>query len=463
MPSQGTSSNFKLVGHNSLFSRGMNAGPAIYKNFLYVGSRTDGSAGHEHAGVLVVNINKPSKPKVVGEIGRPNEALPSQTSRELRVWPDEKLLIVMNFRCSTFIHACVRGPRVWDFKFYSLNNPARPRLLSTYVSSQPPHEMFLWVDPQRAGRALLFISTPHNSVTPDDSTPNLIVTDISGAREGVFEEVATFTANPLYSEEDHETRNIALHSMAPSPDGNRTYLSYLMGGFLVLDSSDLAEDVEDPQLTLLTPVENSPTWPNQSVHSAVKVPNRDLVITTDELYGNLLDPPLSFEDHGCPWGWVHVIDVSDESNPQLVGEYKIDENTQEYCETPDGRDPANTWFTSFASHNPTILENVGLTTWHSGGFQAYDLTDPANPVQSGVFVPEPLIDVDTEDTALSQGLNKVVLWSYPIIKDGLIYVIDVRNGLYVLQYQGAHASDVGEIDFYEGNSNLGDALELDAG
>jgi hypothetical protein len=50
------------------------------------------------------------------------------------------------------------------------------------------------------------------------------------------------------------------------------------------------------------------------------------------------------------------------------------------------------------------------------------------------------------------------MWSYPIIADGLIYLVDVRNGLYVLKYKGAHAREVREIAFLEGNSNQGAAL-----
>jgi hypothetical protein len=46
------------------------------------------------------------------------------------------------------------------------------------------------------------------------------------------------------------------------------------------------------------------------------------------------------------------------------------------------------------------------------------------------------------------------MWSYPIIKDGLIYVVDARNGLYVLRYTGLHANEVKREDFLEGNSNL---------
>ena len=87
--------------------------------------------------------------------------------------------------------------------------------------------------------------------------------------------------------------------------------------------------------------------------------------------------------------------------------------------------------------------------------------------------------VATEDPGLSQGpattvdqlLNpdttnpdfktKVVMWSYPIIRNGLIYVIDVRNGLFVLRYTGPHSDEVQAIKFLEGNSNLGDAVDLD--
>ena len=52
-----------------------------------------------------------------------------------------------------------------------------------------------------------------------------------------------------------------------------------------------------------------------------------------------------------------------------------------------------------------------------------------------------------EDPRLSSdpdtGRNeKVVMWSYPVIQDGLIYVIDLRNGLYVLDYKGPHAKEV---------------------
>jgi hypothetical protein len=111
--------------------------------------------------------------------------------------------------------------------------------------------------------------------------------------------------------------------------------------------------------------------------------------------------------------------------------------------------------------------------------QAIDISDPTNPTQGGVFRPTPIPVVANEDPGLSRGpattvsqlLNpdvndpdfktKIVMWSYPIISNGLIYVIDVRNGLYTLRYTGPHSDEVREVHFLEGNSNLGDAAALD--
>jgi hypothetical protein len=53
------------------------------------------------------------------------------------------------------------------------------------------------------------------------------------------------------------------------------------------------------------------------------------------------------------------------------------------------------------------------------------------------------------------------MWSFPIVSDGLIYVVDVRNGLYILRYTGPRAGELDRISFLEGNSNLGDAVRID--
>jgi len=480
------SSNFQLVGHDPLFSRGMNSALAIYGNYLYVGNRTDASdecvpatgvpdpsvtgCPHPHPGVLVVNIADPANPHVVGEIGPPFEGNVRETSRELRVWPQQQLLIVQNMRCSNFYHACPPPPPTPapHFSFYDIGgaNAAHPRLVSTYypdihnLKDPRPHEFFLWVDPNNPNRALMYWTTYSND---NGSLPNIIVTDISRARQGVFKEVARINVVHLYSSFDRKNYYVAVHSMTVSPDGTRAYVAVWGGTFIELDTTDLAKGVANPNVPVISPIADRPFWPNPNAHSAVKIPGRPYVIMTDELYGNydrVNDAPLNRS--GCPWGWMHVIGISNELHPTLVSEYRTPQNQDAYCQTPAGMDPANTTYTSYSTHNLTVLPDVAIVAWHSNGLRAVDITDPAHPASAGFFLPQPLSSVATEDPALSRGTNKVVVWSYPIIYKGLIYVIDIRNGLYVLRYTGPHADQVSDVTFLEGNSNLGDAVRLES-
>src|SRR5262249_26235773 len=187
----GTSSNFQLVGQNPLFNRGMNAAPAIFGNYVYVGNRSDASntcpdgttgCAHPHPGILILNIADPTEPDIVGEIGPPFAGNVGITTRELRVWPQQKLLMVMTFRCSHFIHDCAAGTdKQFPFKieFFDLSDPANPRFIESYVPTSAagravkPHEMYLWTDPNNPQRALLWISTPTISTNP--AIPNLMV------------------------------------------------------------------------------------------------------------------------------------------------------------------------------------------------------------------------------------------------------------------------------------------------
>ncbi len=320
--------------------------------------------------------------------------------------------------------------------------------------------MFLWVDPNNPDRALLYMSTFENPDAPLKA-PNIIVTDISDARQGIFKELTTFNVVNQYPSKLVHQQEVDVHSLSLNPQGTRAYVSVWSGQFLIFDTSDFAKGLPNPKLRLVTPIANRPVWPNAHTHSAVKFFGRPLVMTIEEVYGNYttaFDLPKNTD--GCPWGWERFIDISDETHPVVVGEYKLPENEQAFCSTPAGQDPANTDFTSFGTHNPTVLRDLAFDSWHSEGLQATDVTDPTHPTSAGFFSPQPLHSVTTDDPALGRGINKVIMWSYPIIKDGLIYVVDIRNGLYILRYTGPRAQEVSNIKFLEGNSNLGDAMTL---
>jgi hypothetical protein len=456
-PPKNTEGRFELVGHDPLLNRGMNAAIAVYGHYVYVGSRTDGS--HPNSGVLVVDVKDPAHPQVVGQIGQPDEANLAESSRELRVLPREGLLMVLNHGCSELIHACVNGATTAGvnldhstIRFYDVRgaNAAAPKLVGTYTPSrseaQIPHEIFLWSDPRRPGRVLLYETTPS---TQDSGKQELMVADISRARENKFTEIAKWKTT--IPDPNADTR---LHSLTVSYDGTRAYLAYLGGGFLVADTSDFAADRPNPEVRLITPVGKRLHWGDPGAHSAIQLPGRPWVLTTDEVYGKLggLLPA-----HGCPWGWVRLIDVSDPAAPRLASEYKLAVNQKSVCENlPADRDN----FGSFSSHNPTVTPDLALVTWHAMGLQAIDVSDPEHPKAAASYIPQPLPYVQTEDPALTAGRDKVAMWSFPIVKDGLIYTVDIRNGLYIFRYRGPFQNEISRSRFLDGNSNSGDVARF---
>jgi hypothetical protein len=483
----GTSSNFTLVGHEPLYNRGENAALTLYDHYVYIGSRTDSEPHHLHPGVLVVDAADPAQPKVVNEVSVTSvdpHLVDGYTSRELRVWPQQKMLMVVYMTCSDILHQCAANgdvggpPNFQQIAFFDLADPASPKLVTTFVPSAMPHELFLWVDPQNpSGRALVYSTSPNAG----SKSLSLSVFDISNWRQAHISELTHFDIVGQYAADqknfcplpDDGTTpcyDARLHSISLTPDGTRLFMAHLGGGFLVADTSQVAQNVAKPKISLITPVNNRAYWDNQGAHSAVKIPGRPYVFTTEEIYGKLgyagtqaFGRALS----GCPWGWARVISIADPTHPAVVSQYKIDKNQQTSCTAPTSPGYINVMaedsFSSYASHNPTLLPDLALVTWHSGGLRAVDLSDPTKPSGAGFFLPTPNAFSVTPDPALEPGSNNVIAWSYPIIRNGLIYYIDIRNGLYIVRYNGEHSREVRNVRFLEGNSNLGDAYRLEYG
>ncbi len=268
--------SLELVGHNPLMSRGMNAALAVHGDYAYVGSRTDGKPAGDNltrAGVFVVDIKDPANPTVVHEIGPPDQGVEGETSREMRVWPRQELLVVMNLRsnCSQQIHLCSpRTTRPDNFRFYDISgtNAAAPKFVAEYRPSLNPHEFHLWQDPHDPDRAIMFISAA--------GSRRVIVTDISGAREGQFRELLTWGNTGVSAQ---------LHSMTVSNDGNRMFVAHHAGGFVIADTSDIVAGVENPQIRRVTDPARRPQWGGNGAHSTIKLFGRDYVLATEEMYG----------------------------------------------------------------------------------------------------------------------------------------------------------------------------------
>jgi len=384
------------VGHDDLGARGLNSGLALAEHCAYVGSRGQGS-------IAIVDVSDPAHPRGAGSL--PGRA--ATTARELRAAPPRKLLVVLNYTLGR------GGVNRLDLYRWG-EDCTRPTSVGTYdFGGQAPHEFFLWLDPGGA-RTLIF------TAMFSGGRPDLQVIDVS---DPASPRLAGTWSSPIG----------VLHSISLSADGRRAYLSLWTGGLLVADVSQFTTGQSNPQLSLLTPVGSRlAPLPGGNVHSAVQVPGKDLLLLTDERY-----PPA------CPYGPARLADISDEARPRAISVLRSPENDPATCRNS----PVGT----YTSHNPTLVGELAFISWYSSGLQVFDLSDPAHPQRLTEFRPS-ASEPGQRDPQL--GATLPMTWSYPIVRDSLIYVADINQGLYILRYQGPHAEELGRVAFAEGNSNL---------
>jgi hypothetical protein len=410
------SGQFEVVGHADLGARGMNAALAVVGSTVYVGSRIDNQP------ILIVDVADPAQPTVVGEI----PGAVGMSSRELRVVPDRNLLIELHMRCAPDLHGCSpTGGEPEGLQLYDITDRRAPKktffygISGTRLQPRSPHEFYLWRDD---ARVIAFVTAP-------PAGPALEIVDLLGTGAGP---VKLATYDPRAEGLESAGIDNLLHSVSVSDDATQLFLSHQQGGLVVAS-------MDGTHVALTTPPQQALYWGGPiGPHSAVKVPERDLLIVTEEVY------PMPYGT-GCPWGPLRIVDIADPTAPAVLSTLGLPENAGSSC--------ANTpLLTTFTSHNATAERNIALVTWYAGGLQAVDIEDPALPYFLAELRPEPLPSVAHEDPYL--GAVPVEMWSYPIIQDGLIYVVDVRNGLYILRYHGAHEQEILDEDFLEGNSNL---------
>jgi hypothetical protein len=187
--------------------------------------------------------------------------------------------------------------------------------------------------------------------------------------------------------------------------GDRLYVSYWHGGFVILDISDMSRP------RMVSRLDWSPPYPCPT-HTVLPIPHeiqgrRFLVVTDEETFDRLAPRPNAF---------LWVVDITDETHPVPVATWRP---PWEADFDDDER---------FGAHQPqeqVYDDNRICVTWFSGGLRVVDIGDPYHPAEVGYFIPEP-------------GKGQTVVYSNDVFvdRDGLIYLIDRLNGLDILEYTG---------------------------
>jgi hypothetical protein len=141
-----------------------------------------------------------------------------------------------------------------------------------------------------------------------------------------------------------------------------------------------------------------------------------------------LGPRIEAESEFDGWGYTRVIDTDPNSAPTEIAQITI----------PEGSDPDfDTGFGDLTVHEVEVprddpnegggnvdTDKLAYFSWYSGGLRVFDITDPFNPEQVGVYIDE-------------QGNN---FWGVALVEDAeggrLILASDRDYGLFIFRYTG---------------------------
>ena len=281
------------------------------------------------------------------------------------------------------LHHCTQ-PSISNFRFYDISgaNATDPQLLNQFDVNT--HEFFLWEDPNDPERALIFAGSAGLDVRDERRLAEcpFSVWDISPVPDGAgagdrcsADCTASRASRP--PPRPRRFRRAACTRCRSATTAARAYFALLTGGFAVVDVSDFANGRADAAA--------APDHDQREPAGLAGARERTARSSSGAVTGpgsptRSTGRPRA-TDHGCPWGWARMIDISDPTAPTVEADYRLPENDPSTC------DDWNPPHTSYSAHNPTLTPHIAFSTWHSGGFQAVSIQNARAAVPAGRVLP----------------------------------------------------------------------------
>jgi hypothetical protein len=219
------------------------------------------------------------------------------------------------------------------------------------------------------------------------------------------------------------TSALALHG-GPYVEGDRAYCAWMRAGLVILDVSQPTE----PQFISGLPA-YPPLGSSIAVHTAIPLPERNLVVINSEALNERCREPVNF---------AGVVDVSDEKDPVLISLFPMPElptgyGAPSFCAKGGRFGPHN-------QHQPQhqeCLEPIGnyiYLTYFNAGLQVFDISDPYAPRMAGYYIPDdPVSRRGPLPTDLVTQTEDVL-----VDRRGYAYVSDKNAGVTILRFRPGH-------------------------
>ena len=286
-------------------------------------------------------------------------------------------------------------------------NPVRTAFLPTYAGSTPHESLRLnetrgllaavggspatqlgivdvWDVSQDCRQPVLKSSSPlgflgHESgMSPDGNTfwvaataqPHVIALDISDPS----------LPTVLWQSSDYTS-----HGMSLSDDGNRLYITDMQkDGITILDVSQIQARTANPEVREIS----SLTWPEASIPQnsiPVTIKGKSYLVEIDEYARN----PGQY-DPMAPVGAGRILDISDEANPRVVSNLRLEVNQPEARRDDQSDDPGAQWpVQGYAGHYCSVPQRaepgIVACSFILSGLRVFDIRNPEKPKEIAYF------------------------------------------------------------------------------
>lgn len=307
---------------------------------------------------------------------------------------------------------------------YDLTDPDEPSLLSTLDSGELTQGANSVAVSQRPDGMLLVAATVRQSlihtagvsgdvrfIDATDPAAPIELSDWDYRRDG-----------PLagrFAEDDE----MHAHSVALIEDGTTAVISHWDAGTIVVD-------LTDPSTPTYRSTVGSPDHPANNHHSVVIDETRSLVIVNQEDLGPALGSVTG-------WGAQQIYEVSDQLAYVAESEFATHHALNDDGFGVDG---------FYSAHHTTLVGPLAVTSWYSDGIRIIDLSDPAQPVEIGSFVPSNFTDPQGYWVAPNGATAFPLVWGVDWYR-GLIFLSDINSGLWIVRIGGgaADADETGPV------------------
>ncbi len=399
--------NFRLVGHNNLGDFHDYGDVWGHGDFAYVGTRC-AEEGRGGAGVKVVNISDPGRPRVVSTLPNPKYTRSEDVIvRHVRTpsFTGDLALVGVQL-CFDALDRGNRG-KYTGLQFFDVTSPARPVLLSVWTlprgSDDFPvigcHEIDLVQRPggrvlAGCARNLIDQAFGHSTgVHFVDATDPRKPWQVSRFSLGVD----TFTGAGCFQAKFD-------HSVTFAKQGQIAYLSYWDAGTVRLDLDDPARPRYVAKVKITPPDEDGDN------HSVTVANGGKWLVINPEDFSPFDESCAQFDGYGE----AYVYDNSDPAHPRYLGSFATPST---HSTRTDG---------AFTVHNTEVVRGREFfSSWYSDGIVWWTMRDNGASYMKGQFVPP------------STRFAPPLVWGvYPDARHDVILASDITSGLWIVKPSG---------------------------